>query len=141
MRINMHQPPEPGSFVRVMRRTDRHLGLAANARVQSATHNLRCRAIEHPDGVKALTIFVTDHHAVDAFVVRQRRLGWTDVTELWADYKGAPPADPEDVDALAALSWPDLTALADAHDIRTSGVKRAVVEQKLAEKLGLAQAA
>ena len=145
MRVNMHQPPEPGTFQRVLRRTDRHLGLAANLRVQSYTASIRGRAIAHPDGVDAITLFFpkcekpNDKIATDAAADRQLKFGWKDVTELWAQYNKMPPQMPTSAAELAALEWTELVALAAEHGVKTSGRKRAKVAEEVAIMMGFVE--
>lgn len=147
MRVNMHNPPESGTFERVLRRTDRHLGLAANLRVQSYAASVRGRAIAHPDGVDAITLFFpkrekpNDIVAVNAAADRQLKLGWKDVTELWAQYNKMPPQTPTNAEELIALEWTQLVALAAKHGVKTSGRKRAKVAEETAIMMGFVEPA
>jgi hypothetical protein len=125
--------PPAGSFGRVLRRTDRDADfLAGQVRFTSYDVTIKARAVDHPDGVRALTLFFPKDR--DSSVIRAVRAGWRDVTDLWSDHMTERPST---LAELTALEWPDMQALAEEHGVRTNGVKRETIASTLADKLGI----
>lgn len=71
--------PEPGTYHRVLR-DQSGLDPTIEALVTGYDEQVSTHDVTHPDGVRARTVFVTSLHFAD----RLRRLGWLDVTDLWA---------------------------------------------------------
>ena len=123
----------PESFGRVLRRTDRDVRLAANMRYTSYDVNLSALDVEHPDGVRALTLFFPT--GKDAAAHRATRLGWVDVTEKWTGDEPSPPVEaavaPSEVadrtakapteEALAKMTWGALRTLAKDRGVSARG--------------------
>lgn len=125
--------PPAGSFGRVLRRTDRDADfLAGQVRFASYDVNIKARAVDHPDGIRALTLFLPK--GKESSVIRAVRAGWQDVTDLWSEMMTERPSTYTE---LMALEWPAMQTLAKEQGVRTNGVKREAVAANLAEKLGM----
>tara|TARA_R110000824_G_scaffold63911_1_gene167504 strand:- start:301 stop:744 length:444 start_codon:yes stop_codon:yes gene_type:complete len=136
----------PQSYGRVLRRTDRDVCLAANMRYSSYDCSLPALAVEHPDGIKALTLFFPE--GKNAAAHRATRLGWVDVTASWrvsplqiaevieervevapsavADRSSKKPTE----EGLAKMTWSGIRALAKERGTSVRG-SRANVESAL----------
>jgi hypothetical protein len=137
----------PESFGRVLRRTDRDVRLAANMRYASYDVNLPALDVQHPDGVRALTLFFPAGKETAA--MRATRYGWVDVTEAWnrgeeppapveaaresapsmvADRRAAAPSE----EALAKMTWGALRTLAKERGVPARGSREDVEAAVLA---------
>lgn len=137
----------PTNYGRVLRRTDRDVRLSANMRYASYDVNLRAIAVEHPDGVQALTLFFPS--GKDAAAQRATRLGWVDVTDAWRRKPASPDPDPVSVQeasvpkveapskqTLAKMAWSALRGLAKERGVAAKGSRESVEAAVLASYQG-----
>jgi hypothetical protein len=136
----------PETFGRVLRRTDRDVRLAANMRFSSYDVSLAAVAVEHPDGVQALTLFFPV--GKDSAAHRATRLGWVDVTDEWTKPKPSAPVAaaveeaPSQVadrasmapteEALRKMTWSALRTLAKDRSVSARGSREDVEAAVLA---------
>lgn len=79
----------------VLRRTDRACGIPMLVvGYDESTQSVDAR---HPDGVEAPTLFLRS----SSLALRQRRLGWEDVSNVWKEARTKPVVQPTDVLARA----------------------------------------
>lgn len=129
--------PEPNTYHRVLRRTDRDPRYSHQMRFASYDVNLRAVAVEL-GGVTAPTLFFPKgkEKAAD----RALRVGWVDVTREWHEYLGnkLPPERElelnRELDRVLSLDWNALKGWAKERDLDCSG-KRPDVEHRVREWL------
>lgn len=89
LRVKVKAPPAPGTYCRVLRRYDRHPGLALQVNCYTAV--LPAIAVEM-DGVVAPTVFVPN--GKETIALFALRFGWKDETTKWlASLKAATDAE------------------------------------------------
>ena len=119
-------PPAEGTYGRVLRRTDRDVRWARQQRYTSYDVSIKGRAIEHPDGIVAITLFFPVGKEIAA--QRACMIGWSDVTDEWR--AGLPLT----AELLRGMEWTDLRTAAARFGVYAGG-KRPDIEARIIEKL------
>ena len=128
--VQIDSPPKLGTYGRVLRRLDRDPRFATQQKFVSYDTHLRGRAIKHPDGKVALTMFFPVGKETAA--ERGCKIGWIDVTDEWHD--GRPLTEEE----IHGLEWLDLRKKAVKLGLSAKG-GRPEVEARMIAKMAADQ--
>ncbi len=124
--VQLDKPPAIGTYNRVVRRLDRDARWATQQKFSSYDTALTGKAVKHPDGEVAVTLFFPVDK--DLAATRACMIGWTDVTEEWV--AGLPLT----VEGIQGMEWLDLRKAAVKHGLSAKG-GRPEVEARMIEAL------